>query len=147
MSVSNPRPMLRYPMSGPDQCQTMKFYSSMALPIWYERLLWSTSLLEWLKFWSKFSREPLSGISDQRAHPHHPNWKWKLSRFGQLGKSWSRGHAHPPPLSYKLMRSLYVETNYVSPWIPSNCDLCHVVVTPLTLLVCLFSWIHKLILF
>ena len=88
----------------------------------------------WLnsKFLSKFSRKPLSGISDQKAPPPLPTptneklqiwddqrllWKppppnWKTSDL-----RWPKFTPKYPPSPMKNFRS-YVETHLYPPWIP-----------------------------
>ena len=94
----------------------------------------------WLnsKFLSKFSRKPLSGISDQKAppppfrktsdlrcpkftpeYPPPPFWKTSDLRWPKFTLEYPPP-SHPPPHPVVVLQSgrSYVETNLYPPWIP-----------------------------
>ena len=84
-----------------------------------ERLLWCMSLLEWLKFWSKFYRIPLfwNTVSEYPLPPR------KL-KFGQILALWLFSfRIPPPPENWNLGRSWHFKTfqfqNYV--WQVTTC--------------------------
>ena len=73
----------------------LKLGSLVSTYVVCERLLWCMSLLEWLKFWSKFYRIPLfwNTVSE------YPPRKWKLSEILAL---WLFSFRIPPPPHLKL---------------------------------------------